>query len=313
MAALPYEEIPTVAVVESLKELDRQAYIAANPDLRAARVDAEDHYRRYGMAERRLQFVNGARIEALRHKKLARLAFKSEFELGAGPLRALSPEVAKQFEIPAFPPVAANDYNPELVKLIRENPEHLFLDVGAGLRHVYYSNVVNAEIWPSASTDAVCVGEDLPFADNQFDQVFCLAVLEHTRRPWLAVQEIIRVTKPRGLIRIDWPFLQPVHGYPHHFFNATPKGVISQFEEQCDILKSDVRPWQHPIFTLFWILRDWRAGLPEVERAAFDQLSFGHILRTGYSEHLASAFCAKLKVDTQRMICAGTTLIVAKR
>ena len=313
MNVLPYEEIPTVAIVRSMEELDRDAYMAANPDLRAARVDPQDHYRRYGMAEKRLQFVNASRIAELRHRKLRELSFKRRLRVDTGPVRALSRAVMDRLEIPEFPPVAANEYNPELVDLIRKNPGRLFLDVGAGLRHVYRSNVVNAEIWPSPSTDVVCVGEDLPFSDNQFDHVLCLAVLEHTKRPWIAVQEIIRVTKPGGFIRIDWPFLQPVHGYPHHFFNATPKGVVSQFEDQCDIIKSEVRPWQHPIFTLFWMLRDWRAGLPDSRRAEFDQLSVGQILQTGYAQHLASPYCEQLSVETQRMICAGTTLIASKR
>ena len=111
--------------------------------------------------------------------------------------------------------------------------------------------------------------------------MFCLPVLEHAKRPWLAVQEIIRVTKPGGTIRIDWPFLQPGHGHPHQFFNATPKGNRSAFEERCDIVSCDVRPWQHPIFALSWMVNEWRNGLPAAESATFCEMKIGGLLRGG--------------------------------
>jgi hypothetical protein len=115
------------------------------------------------------------------------------------------------------------------------------------------------------------------------------------------------------LIRVDWPFLQPVHGYPHHFFNATPKGNASQFEEKCDILACHVRPWQHPIFTLVAVLREWRLGLPESERLDFDRLTVGDFLEGEPQDKLDFAYCSDLDSDTQSMIACGTTLIARKR
>jgi SAM-dependent methyltransferase len=106
------------------------------------------------------------------------------------------------------------------VEEIRRHPERLYPDLGAGLRHVYYSNVVNTEIYSTISTDVICVGEELPFADAQFDSVFAIAVLEHTMRPWEVAREICRVLKPGGTVLIDFPFLQAVHGYPHHYFQC---------------------------------------------------------------------------------------------
>jgi hypothetical protein len=311
-----FEEVPTIGLVGSLAQLDEAAYLAANPDVRAAKLDARDHFARYGQQEGRRQFVNAGRIAKLRVSKLGALTFRPGFNprlAAQGPLNCLPQSVRDSFEIPEYPPVAANEYNPEIIELIRANPRKMFLDVGAGLRHTYYSNVVNVEIWGSASTDVVGIGEDLPFVDNQFDFVFCLAVLEHTKRPWLAAREIIRVTKPKGIIRIDWPFLQPVHGYPHHYFNATPKGAISQFEEFCDIQSCDVRPWQHPIFSLYWMLQEWRDGLPEGDRPGFDRLTVGEVLGTMPGGHLASPYCANLPPAAQQIIAAGTTLIARKR
>jgi SAM-dependent methyltransferase len=42
--------------------------------------------------------------------------------------------------------------------------------------------------------------EKLPFADASFDLVTCQTVLVHTRDPGAAVDEMVRVTRPGGLI-----------------------------------------------------------------------------------------------------------------
>jgi ubiquinone/menaquinone biosynthesis C-methylase UbiE len=45
-------------------------------------------------------------------------------------------------------------------------------------------------------------GEFLPFHDNTFDYVLSFSVLEHTNNPYSVINEIARVTKPNGIIRI---------------------------------------------------------------------------------------------------------------
>ena len=162
----PYAELSTTALVRSARELDQNGYLAANPEVRAAGLTAADHFARYGTKENRRQFVNATAIGKLRRKKLAALSFRYNIPTNDGPFGFLPRDVRDSMEIPEFPPVAANDYNSELINIIRANPKSMFLDVGAGLRHTYYSNVVNAEIWQSPSTDIICIGEDLPFADE---------------------------------------------------------------------------------------------------------------------------------------------------
>jgi ubiquinone/menaquinone biosynthesis C-methylase UbiE len=44
---------------------------------------------------------------------------------------------------------------------------------------------------------------DLPFHDNAFDIVFCNSCIHHTWRPWKVIQELIRVCRPGGLIRLQ--------------------------------------------------------------------------------------------------------------
>ena len=272
------------------------------------------HFIDHGQKEGRRQYADLDGIASARKQKLSSIKFTRppNRTTDLGQRDFLSDEIKADFGIPENPPIAGNDYNGEIMRVVQDNRKAKILDVGAGLRYTYHTHVVNAEIWPSASTDVVCVGEDLPFASDQFDFVFCFAVLEHTKRPWLAVDELIRVTKPGGQLMIDWPFLQPVHGYPHHFFNATPGGHISILEGRCDILSSDVKLWQHPIFSLTWILNEWRAGLPESALADFDGATLGELVGSGET-HLGRAFCSELSRAAQGVIAAGTTVVARKR
>ena len=61
------------------------------------------------------------------------------------------------------------------------------------------------------------------------------------------------VENPDGTLRIDTAFLQPEHGYPHHFYNATETGLRHWFRD-FDIEWSGVDSYQHPQWSLSWFL-----------------------------------------------------------
>jgi SAM-dependent methyltransferase len=225
----------------------------------------------------------------------------------------LTDALVREFRIPPHPPVSCHPYGGFIADMQRANPDQLFLDVGAGLRSTMTSNMVNMDVFAAVSTDVVCVGEDLPFEDDQFDFIVCGAVLEHTRRPWDVSREICRVLKPGGTVRIDWPFISPVHGYPSHYFNATPEGVISLFEPWCTIEASTVEAHNHPIHGLWWILALWQSGLPQEALAAFAGMTVGDILARKPEEHVSADFCQHLNAATQRIIPAGSTLAGVKK
>ena len=173
--------------------------------------------------------------------------------------------------------------------------------------------MVNTEIYPSISTDVLCVGEDLPFESDQFDYAICAAVLEHTRRPWDVAREICRVLKPGGQVLVDFPFLQPVHGYPHHYFNATPDGCTSLFRPFCDIVSSEIGDNNHPIQALHWLLRDWCNGLDAYSAERFVNLTVADLLSSPPDQQLGAPYCTALTEQALRTIPAGSTTIARKR
>ena len=72
--------------------------------------------------------------------------------------------------------------------------------------------------------------QDMPYADKSFDYVIADQVLEHVRKPWIAVEEVWRVLKPGGIAILTSCLLHPVHGIPHDYFRYTPAGL----ESLCD-------------------------------------------------------------------------------
>jgi SAM-dependent methyltransferase len=300
----------------SAAELDETGYLKANPDASREGLSAQEHYAKIGRESHRVQYINATQISDARRRKLSKVRFKtpSNGEVAPGePVNYLSPAIVAEFGIPDHPPISSNLYPDDLLEAIRRNPDKLFLDLGAGLRQYYLPNVVNTEIYGSPSTDVICVGEDLPFADEQFDYVFALAVLEHTKRPWEVAQEMCRVLKPGGTIMVNYPFLQAVHGYPHHYFNATPQGNRSLFEAACDITSLRVREYEAPIFSVYWILANWRNSLPSRAAAEFDTLTIGELLARAPHLHLSETYCRELSQEAQMIIGAGSTLVGVKR
>ncbi|HUN39959.1 MAG TPA: class I SAM-dependent methyltransferase [Acetobacteraceae bacterium] len=309
-------ELPCVNEPLSVDDVEETGYLAANPDVRRSGISARQHFLTEGSAQQRSQWINLPQVTELRKRKLERIAFSREPEHVRRPDEApnfLSRRLIEEFGIPEDPPVSAHPYGAPVLDVVRNNPDKLMLDVGAGLRRIYYANVVNTDIYASVSTDVICIAEDLPFADSQFDGVFCFATLEHTRRPWDVASEICRVLKPGGTIMIDYPFMQPVHGYPHHYFNATPLGNRSLFEAACDIQSVEIGWHQHPIVGLQWMLTVFRNGLPPDEARSFENLRIGDLLDRPVLTLLEASYSRLLAPQMQEVIATGSMLIGVKK
>jgi SAM-dependent methyltransferase len=310
------EEVACVESPVTAEEIDERGYITANPDVRESGLSATDHFRAVGKAQGRIQAVNIDQILLLRDAKIGKLSFltKPRIDRHQGqPADFLSAELLEEFSVPDSPPVSAHPYPAAVEQLIRDNPNKLFLDVGAGLRPTYYGNVVNTEIYPSFSTDVLCVGEAMPFTSAQFDFVFCFATLEHTKRPWDVAAEICRVLKPGGTVMIDYPFMQPVHGYPHHYFNATPMGNRSLFEQDCNVQSVEIGWHHHPMIGLQWMMTVFYRGLQPVDARAFGNLRINDVVSAPLDKLLHEDYCKNLHPEMQKVIASGSLLVATKK
>lgn len=150
----------------------------------------------------------------------------------------------------------------------------LALEVGSGRRSFGFDPLIQVEICAYPFTDVVNQSERLPFRDESFDVVFALAVTEHVKRPWFLASEMQRVLKKGGAIYVDSAFLQPIHGYPSHFFNVTHYALRNIFNE-VEVASLGPGPHQHPWFALSWILDHALADLPDAQKKLLSGMTMG--------------------------------------
>lgn len=224
----------------------------------------------------------------------------------------LTPALRNEFSIIDTHAVSSNDYDSDFLNLIDRHQEGMVLDCGAGSRKFYYSNVVNFEIARYPSTDVLGVGEALPFKDNSFDAVISLAVLEHVKDPWRCVTEILRVLKPGGEIICCVPFLQPFHGYPHHYYNMTSQGLKNIFGDRITVNRHEVPAALLPIFSLNWILNSWLKGLSGETKEKFLDMKVGDLIKNPI-DYLDQDFVSQLSQEKNFELASGTVLHGVKK
>lgn len=254
-------------------------------------------------------------FDDVRREKLARLQPFLRQDMSCrivnGKLDFLTEELRAETRIVDTENVSSNGYDDAMLALVDRYRDGLVLDCGAGKRQTYFPNVVNYEIVDYDSTDVLGVGEKLPFLDNTFDALISIAVLEHVRDPFRCAREIARVLKPGGELYCAVPFLQPLHGYPHHYFNATPQGIRALFEDYLQVREVDVLPSTHPIWSLTWILNLWCAALPEDHRASLKEMRVADLLDPPPT-YLERPFCSALPKSVQLELASATVLTAIK-
>lgn len=82
-------------------------------------------------------------------------------------------------------------------------------------------------------------GYELPFANQSFDLVFTKQVLEHVRKPELALREIARVLAPGGLLIGQTSQFEPYHSYS--LWNFTVYG-FKRIVEDAGLRLAELRP-----------------------------------------------------------------------
>lgn len=223
----------------------------------------------------------------------------------------LTDDLRAQFNIIDTANVSSNGYDADALALIQRHHDGLILDCGAGSRPAYYENVVNFEIAAYPSTDVRGVGEVLPFKDSSFDAVFSLAVLEHVKDPFQCAREIARVLKPGGDLLCCVPLLQPVHGYPHHYYNMTAQGLANLFEPEIIVHRHEVPDSVLPIWSLTWILSSWAQGLSGDALSEFKNLRVSDLLDNPQS-YLDRPFVRGLAKEKNMELASATVIFGTK-
>jgi len=94
--------------------------------------------------------------------------------------------------------------------------------------------VIESDVSFGPSTAVIADCHHLPFMNCTFDAVICQAVLEHVIDPFICVSEIYRVLDINGIIYVETPFMQQVHGGVYDFTRFTYRGhrnLLSNFNE----------------------------------------------------------------------------------
>ena len=102
------------------------------------------------------------------------------------------------------------------------------LVVGSG-NYALHPKAINVDLFPFPNVHIVATAEALPFADESFDGVCTEQMLEHVFDARAVVQELLRVTRPRGLIYTAVPFFYPYHASPKDYSRWTVDGIIALF------------------------------------------------------------------------------------
>lgn len=81
--------------------------------------------------------------------------------------------------------------------------------------------------------------QNMPYKTDLFDYVLSDQVLEHVKKPWVAVEEVRRVLKLGGLVVLTSCLLNAIHGVPNDYWRFTPAGLKVLCEKFSNIYECD--------------------------------------------------------------------------
>lgn len=315
----------TIQLGETAKyeNFSENGYLFANLDVKKA-VEAGsyksgfEHFEIFGKNEHRKIYTTESfdELVKLRREKNAKiepfLRMELDHEFSDNKYNFLTRDLRELFRIIDTDNVSANSYDQYIQSVISQYADGMVLDCGAGLRDIYYSNVYNYEIANYITTDILGVGEVLPFKDGTFDAVISIAVLEHVKDPFTCAKEISRVLKKGGTLISCIPFLQPYHGYPHHYYNMTYQGHENLYADS--IVTEDIQVINSikPIHTLTWFLQKYVDGIKDdPTREKFANMTIAEFLRSPdsfYDDDVVTHLDKRVELEL-----AAATLLIGKK
>jgi hypothetical protein len=297
------------------ENFDARRYILANGDLQIAfggdEAMAERHLHEYGLKESRRQlsaaFLESRREKFLRFKASLPKCNAESFPVTFGEsLHQISEYGAGE---------SSNGSPGYWTQELSGNPDNLYADIGAGLCHVVWQNCAYVEVYPSMTADILIDPHcKLPFRDASLDGIGCFATLEHVKKPWQLAAEFARVVKPGGKIFIDWPFLQPVHGFPSHYYNATREGVRALFVDEFDVEELYTGAFEGPDYTVYWILNELVSRIKDDGvRTRLSQMTIGDLCKQAPRSEVWNTVLGCLDEQSVSMLSCGNTLVATRK
>lgn len=109
---------------------------------------------------------------------------------------------------------------------------------------------------------------------------------------------------------VDAAFMQPMHGFPNHFFNTTIEGLRVLFEEFTEV-DSGVQPYQMPSYTVYRVLSEYlTCFFPALRRAINATFEDKHVISPKTSDIQVSreqdlSFAVRLLSHVYRVVKAS--------
>lgn len=156
----------------------------------------------------------------------------------------------------------------KIVAMVAPKDGERVLDLGCGNRPYQWMmpNVNWVGVNPvidGAEPDVIGDALLLPFKSGSLDGVLATQVLEHVRRPWVAIEEIARCLKPGGWCILTVPMSWRLHEEPWDYWRFTRYGVRSMAEdcglevefiqEDLKTLPSVLNAFQHVFVGVAWV------------------------------------------------------------
>ncbi len=238
----------------------------------------------------------------------------ASFESKGNALNFLPEQFKRQFQIGDWDQISAHEYDEvarDLIEAVRRAGGKV-LDCGSGLRTEVDETVICLEVESFPNVDVLAVNQKLPFRNAVFDAVLSLSVLEHVTDPFACAAELARVLKPGGTLYCTIPFLQPEHGYPDHYFNATRSGLKQLFTRDLDLIRQFVHPSGEPVWSLHWFLSWYLRELPPEDRPAFLDMRVEDLVAASPPASLTAPWVAHLSQNGKWRLAAGTAALFRK-
>jgi len=128
-----------------------------------------------------------------------------------------------------------------LQKFLPKIPMKTVLEVGSrgesnaiGYRKYFPdSEYVGSDLQPGENVDIVqdlTLGTgDIPI--DYFDLIICCSVFEHVSRPWLAAENLAKLSKTGGILYFSVPWIWRYHAYPNDYFRYSPSSFPILFPD----------------------------------------------------------------------------------